>query len=1157
MNANKAKSIFLHAVEQLSADQWPNYLSEACGDDSDLRRSVEALLAAHRDNDDLADQARQACAEALPTVDHSTSGQPGTMIGPYKLLEEIAEGGMGTVWVAQQTKPVQRKVAIKLIKPGMDSRQVLARFEAERQALAMMDHPNIARVIDGGMTDQGRPYFAMEYVKGVPLIEYCDNARLSVKKRLELFIPICKAVQHAHQKGVIHRDLKPSNILVCLYDGKPVPKVIDFGLAKAMHQSLTEKTLYTAHGMMVGTPLYMSPEQAESNNLDVDTRTDIYSLGVILYELLTGSTPLEKAQLKDAAVNEILRLIKEFEPPKPSTRVNASQPNVAEQRSIETEQLTRNFRGDLDWVVMKALEKERSRRYETANGLAEDIRRHLWDEPVSASPPSTTYRMGKFIKRNRVAVVAGSLVAVALLLAVAGTSAGMFWALNEREEAREQRARAEQREQEAIDAVRRFGDSVANNPELKNRPELASLRKTLLQEPLAYFQSFSEQLQKDSDAGPESLAQLAQAAFDLAVLTKEIGSQQDAMTAYQQTLAILEPLVQDYPTVAEYQNRLAKTHNNIGRLLRESGQQQEALAAFRRALAIRQRLVRDHPGDVEFRYDLAIHLHNIALMLNDTGQPEEALPTYQQSLEIREKLAKLNPDVADFQHELATVLHNIGNLQLNNGDLEEAMSANQRALAIRKRLVRNHPEHPEIAAYQRGLAISYGGVGSHLAAIGQVEEARENYQQALAIRQRLVREHPSVTEYQSELSDSHHNIGLLLHHKFGQSDEALASLRQSLKILERLVEIHPIVIEYQDRLAGSYHNLGHLLGQTGKTEEGLTVFRKALAIRQRLAQDHPEAVDYQGKLAGCHTDIGRLLAMTGQRDDALAGYQFALEIREQLARDYPRNARFQSSLGGLLNNMAMLDLFAQKFSDACTKLIRSIEYQNKALVLNPKNSVFRRFLDNHYRLFFVAIKGLGEAERWNEAAAFGQQLIDQNPEDALVWLRIAPLFVLDGDPNDYAKFCERMVEHFADTEDPTIADKVCKACLLTPEAIDIAELPGELLNDAFDSAPDWFPAWGWGTRALLAYRSGDAESAHTCAGKSEDRNPAGFAHALNLAVLAMAKKQLGDEDAAERALNNLSQIIDEKSFSLENYHDLLIAKILHKEAEAKINDSSN
>ncbi len=301
----------------------------------------------------------------------------------------------------------------------------------------MMDHPNIARVLDGGVTEQGRPYFAMEYVKGVPLTDYCNQARLSLEDRLNLFVSICNAVQHAHQKGIVHRDLKPSNILVCLYDGKPVPKVIDFGLAKAMHQSLTERTLHTAHGMMVGTPLYMSPEQAESNNLDVDTRTDIYSLGVILYELLTGSTPLEKGQFKEAAAAEMLRLIKEVDPPKPSTRLSGSDklPSIAAQRNIEPAKLTRDVTGDLDWVVMMALEKERSRRYETANGLAADIRRHLADEPVSASPPSTRYRMQKFIKRNRAGVTAAGLIGVALLLGVVGTTSGMFWALLERKDA--------------------------------------------------------------------------------------------------------------------------------------------------------------------------------------------------------------------------------------------------------------------------------------------------------------------------------------------------------------------------------------------------------------------------------------------------------------------------------------------------------------------------------------------------------------------------------------------------------------------------------------------------------------------------------------------------------------------------------------------------
>ncbi len=416
------ESIFAEACTKKPPAERAAYLDGVCGKDKELRSRIEQLLEAHAHPDEFLEAPPPGVEQGFAqTMAHATSfAGAGIRIGRYKLLEEIGEGGMGTVWVAEQTEPVRRKVALKLVKPGMDSRQVVARFNAERQALAVMDHPNIAKVYDGGLTEQGRPYFVMEYVKGVPLTEYCDQAKLSLRERLQLFVPVCQAVQHAHQKGIIHRDLKPSNILACLYDGHPVPKVIDFGLAKAMHQPLTEQTLHTAHGMMLGTPMYMSPEQAEFNNLDVDTRTDIYSLGVILYELLTGTTPLEKQQFKEAALNEILRLIKEVEPPKPSTRLSgsASLPSIASQRSLDATQLRRSVRGDLDWIVMKALDKERSRRYETANGLARDIERFLNDEAVEACPPSTVYRLTKFAKKHKSLIVTASGIAFVLLLSM-------------------------------------------------------------------------------------------------------------------------------------------------------------------------------------------------------------------------------------------------------------------------------------------------------------------------------------------------------------------------------------------------------------------------------------------------------------------------------------------------------------------------------------------------------------------------------------------------------------------------------------------------------------------------------------------------------------------------------------------------------------------
>ena len=338
-----------------------------------------------------------------PTIDRPPAETLGMQIGPYKLLQELGEGGMGTVFLAEQQHPVERRVAIKIIKAGMDSRQVLARFEAEEQALAMMDHPHIAKVFDAGMTPAGRPYFVMELVKGIPITQYCDQEHLTPRERLELFIPVCQAVQHAHQKGIIHRDLKPSNVIVALYDGKPVPKVIDFGVAKATGAKLTERTMFTEVGQMVGTLEYMAPEQAELNNLDIDTRADIYSLGVLLYELLTGSPPFSRQELRSAAFDEMLRIIREVEPPKPSTKLSSSDelPAIAAKRKLEPQRLTKLVAGELDWIVMKCLEKERSRRYETANGLAADIERYLHDEPVQAGPPSAWYRFRKFAGGTR------------------------------------------------------------------------------------------------------------------------------------------------------------------------------------------------------------------------------------------------------------------------------------------------------------------------------------------------------------------------------------------------------------------------------------------------------------------------------------------------------------------------------------------------------------------------------------------------------------------------------------------------------------------------------------------------------------------------------------------------------------------------------------
>jgi serine/threonine protein kinase/WD40 repeat protein len=499
---HQARSIFFAALER-APDQWPAFVDEACGNQIEVRARVKQLLHNHQALGSIHDVPD---ASATAEVAKSTEERPGTILGPFKLLQQIGEGGMGTVFMAEQSHPVQRKVALKIIKPGMDSRQIVARFDAERQALALMDHPNIARVLDAGMTDSGRPYFVMELVKGVPITRYCDERRLTPKQRLELFVPVCQAVQHAHQKGVIHRDLKPSNVLVAEYDDRPVPKVIDFGVAKATGPKLTEQTMFTEFGQVVGTLEYMSPEQAKLNALDIDTRSDIYALGVLLYELLTGTTPLEKKRLQQAAFDEMLRIIREEEPPRPSTRLSttAELPVVAANRGMEPTKLSSLVRGELDWIVMKALDKDRSRRYETANGFARDIQRYLADEPVHACPPTAWYRLQKLIRRNRTLWTAVAVVAVTTL--VAGATVTWKWVEAEcaRDEAQQAETKAKQDEDRAVAAERqarqREAEALvgqARGTRLSRRPgqrqdALAALRKAMaigreLQQPSAWF----------------------------------------------------------------------------------------------------------------------------------------------------------------------------------------------------------------------------------------------------------------------------------------------------------------------------------------------------------------------------------------------------------------------------------------------------------------------------------------------------------------------------------------------------------------------------------------------------------------------------------------------------------------------------------------------
>ena len=454
--------IFRIAFELPSPDARIAYLKQVCRDDVEVERLVGLLKEGSADASFLEKGPLQSDSNCLTEDLPAGVNLTGTMIGSYKLLQPIGEGGFGVVYMAEQTSPVRRKVALKVIKPGMDSKQVVARFEAERQALALMDHPNVARVYDGGSSDNGHPYFVMELVKGVPITQFSDENKLSIQDRLELFVTVCKAIQHAHHKGVIHRDIKPSNILVTLHDGSPVPKVIDFGVSKAISQQLTDKTMFTAHGQMIGTAQYMSPEQAEMSGLDIDTRSDIYSLGILLFELLTGSTPLDPRQIRQTGYAEMQRLIREQESPKPSTRLSTmgdQLTGIANKRSTDANRLSQFMRGDLDWIVMRSIEKERGRRYETASSFADDIERFLSDEPVEARPPSIRYKLQKFATRNRGPVIAGTTIAATLLLGAIGTTVGM---LKAQQEARNSSNMAESRRVALETAEEERSNAIAN-----------------------------------------------------------------------------------------------------------------------------------------------------------------------------------------------------------------------------------------------------------------------------------------------------------------------------------------------------------------------------------------------------------------------------------------------------------------------------------------------------------------------------------------------------------------------------------------------------------------------------------------------------------------------------------------------------------------------
>jgi serine/threonine protein kinase/tetratricopeptide (TPR) repeat protein len=983
------RDIFIAALHEKDPATRAAFLEKVCGDDRKLRKQVEQLLREEEQLGSFLERPAEPQAGSGPVTRTPTEPAPappeapGSVIGPYKLLQEIGEGGMGTVYMAQQTEPVKRMVALKLIKPGMDSKQVLARFDAERQALALMDHPNIAKVLDAGTTggarDEGRgtreegpglptlprpsplasrPFFVMELVKGVPITKFCDQNRYTPRQRLELFVPVCQAIQHAHQKGIIHRDIKPSNVLVVLYDDRPVSKVIDFGVAKATGQPLTEQTPHTAFGAVVGTLEYMSPEQASFNQLDIDTRSDIYSLGVLLYELLAGSPPFSRKELEHVGMLEMLRVIREQEPTKPSTKLSTAEglPTLAENRGTEPAKLTKLIRGDLDWIVMKALEKDRNRRYETASAFAADVQRYLHDEPVHAFPPSPWYRLKKFARRNKVSLSIAGLV----LLFIASLGGGIGWVvrdraalqaklINDQELALDQTegllgqgklmeaqaefnqatmlagqvppdtARDDRRAtlQVRLDAAARDQEFMARFEEIRlveqSRVNEAQSRFAIAEG--AAYPAFQDALRRYGIAiGEMTPAEVAARVRErpepvrgylIAALDEcRVGPNRDPQTR-QWLLAVLLAADAD-----EWRSRVrqAANWNDMAQVVGEVDMRTQPPSLLlvvadsipdqmkSTRLEFLRRIQRAYPADLWANIKLALKLH-------EDGRPAEAIRYHTAALALRPD----NPGI----------YVNRGSALKDAGELDAALADYGRALALAPHyaeaynrlgntLVAKGRLKDAIAEYHNAIgakpnyAEAHSNLGSALFKQGQLDDAVAKYKEAIRIKK--------------DLAPAHYGLGVSLYEK-GQVDDAIAEYKEAIQIEKDFAEPHvglglalfskgqvdDAIDEYKKAIdikkdsAEAHYGLGIALRSKKKVDEAITEYQEAIRLKQDFAQ--------------AHYSLGIGLRSKGKVDDAIAAYKEAIRI----SKDY---AEAHYNLGNALMSKGDVDAAIAEYQRA-------------------------------------------------------------------------------------------------------------------------------------------------------------------------------------------------------------------------------------------------
>ena len=903
---DRSESIFAAAVAMTTAHERAAYLDQVCANDADLRDQIEALLRAHEREGHLLD--RPVPRPPQPSLSQASGQPPGTTIaGRYVLVKQIGEGGMGTVWVAEQLQPVKRQVALKLIKAGMDSKAVMARFEAERQALAVMNHPHIAKVFDGGLTETGRPFFVMEYVTGVPITEHCLTTSASIAERLHLFVQVCSAVQHAHQKGIIHRDLKPSNILVAPFGDKNVPKVIDFGLAKAVHQSLTDESAYTSPETVLGTPSYMSPEQAQFNNSDVDTRSDIYSLGVVLYELLTGTTPLEKGRLKQASWDEIKRLIREEDPPQPSTRLSSTNaPLSSTVRQIDRAQLTKLVRGELDWIVMKALEKDRTRRYQTANDFAMDIQRYLTGEPVLAAPPSTLYQLSKFARKHKAWLTVAATIALGLVASVAISTWLAVRATNAEAAAQDAiqlarmsqtaaAARAEGERQAKLDAEAKRSEADVQRKRAEAERQIATAVKDFLQNKLLVQADTTMQANSlllagrassEAKLNPTIRELLDRAAKELAPdvieqsfpsqplvqaeLLATVGGTYRGIGEYAPAIDHLtraesltrKHLGPEHPDTISVMNCLARTHFDAANF-------DLALPLFHEAIRLRKAtLGPEHPSTLT-------EMNNLATVYQAAGKLDLAVPLLEQTLQLQQAtLAPGHLDTLRSMNNLAAAYQQAGKLDLAVPLLEQTLTLRKATLG---------PEHPDTLSSMCNLAATNRNAGKLNLALPLLEETLKLQNDKIGT------DHPSTLYTRNNLAEAYLAAGKL--------DLALPLMEETLELsTARLGAEHPITLLGMNNLASSYWTLR-------KLDKSVPLFESVVALMQKkLGPDHFDTVVAMANLGVNYKDaeqVAKALPLLEQAHQAAQKHPSLNWVGMQLVDAYAKageNAKLASLL---------------------------------------------------------------------------------------------------------------------------------------------------------------------------------------------------------------------------------------------------------------------